>query len=267
MRLHFISGLPRSGSTLLAAILRQNPDFHAAMTSPVGALFSAMLRQMSAENEAAPFIDDDRRAAVLRGLFASYYEREGGLVFDTNRLWCAKMPALAALFPRAKVIACVRHVPWIFDSVERLHRKNALQPSKMFNFDAGGTVYQRCDAMNAPGGILGFAWNALREAWFGEQSDRLLVVRYDSLTSNPRRVLSAIHEFVGEPEFAYDFENVEYDAPEFDARLGAPGLHRVCGPVRRNERRTILPPDIFAKHAGNSFWAIPEQNCNNTRIV
>ena len=47
--IHFISGLPRSGSTLLAAILRQNPDFHAAMTSPVGALFSAMLRQMSAE--------------------------------------------------------------------------------------------------------------------------------------------------------------------------------------------------------------------------
>jgi sulfotransferase len=26
--IHFISGLPRSGSTLLAAILRQNPRFH-----------------------------------------------------------------------------------------------------------------------------------------------------------------------------------------------------------------------------------------------
>lgn len=33
---HFISGLPRSGSTLLAAILRQNPRFLAATTSPVG---------------------------------------------------------------------------------------------------------------------------------------------------------------------------------------------------------------------------------------
>jgi hypothetical protein len=39
---HFISGLPRSGSTLLAAILRQNPAFHAAMTSPVGALYMAL---------------------------------------------------------------------------------------------------------------------------------------------------------------------------------------------------------------------------------
>ncbi|MEG5055281.1 MULTISPECIES: sulfotransferase [unclassified Microcoleus] len=36
MKAHFISGLPRSGSTLLAALLRQNPRFHSAMTSPVG---------------------------------------------------------------------------------------------------------------------------------------------------------------------------------------------------------------------------------------
>ena len=47
-KLHFISGLPRSGSTLLAGILRQNPRFHAAMTGPVGALFGAMLNAMGA---------------------------------------------------------------------------------------------------------------------------------------------------------------------------------------------------------------------------
>ncbi|WP_333154680.1 sulfotransferase [Microcoleus sp. B9-D4] len=36
VRALFISGLPRSGSTLLAALLRQNPRFHSAMTSPIG---------------------------------------------------------------------------------------------------------------------------------------------------------------------------------------------------------------------------------------
>ncbi|MEM5734156.1 sulfotransferase, partial [Shewanella algae] len=37
-RFHFISGLPRSGSTLLSAILRQNPRFSAGMSSPVAML-------------------------------------------------------------------------------------------------------------------------------------------------------------------------------------------------------------------------------------
>ena len=36
---NFISGLPRSGSTLTAAILRQNPRFHAGMSSPIAGLF------------------------------------------------------------------------------------------------------------------------------------------------------------------------------------------------------------------------------------
>ena len=32
---YFISGLPRSGSILLSAILKQNPDFYADIASPV----------------------------------------------------------------------------------------------------------------------------------------------------------------------------------------------------------------------------------------
>ena len=60
-RLHFISGLPRSGSTLLAALLRQNPRFSAGMSSPVYNLFRPMLAETSARNEGAVFIDDDMR--------------------------------------------------------------------------------------------------------------------------------------------------------------------------------------------------------------
>jgi hypothetical protein len=49
--IHFSSELPRSGSTLLSAILRQNPRFHAGMTGPVGSLVDAMLRNMRMNNE------------------------------------------------------------------------------------------------------------------------------------------------------------------------------------------------------------------------
>ena len=50
-KFHFISGLPRSGSTLLSALLLQNPRFHAGMTSPVGTLLSGMLQQFGAGRE------------------------------------------------------------------------------------------------------------------------------------------------------------------------------------------------------------------------
>ena len=94
--IHFISGLPRSGSTLLAGILRQNPRFNAGMTSPLGSMYMALEKSMSRRNETAVFIDAEQRRNILTGLFTSYYAgvQADKVVFDTNRLWCAKLPAI-----------------------------------------------------------------------------------------------------------------------------------------------------------------------------
>jgi sulfotransferase len=268
--LHFISGLPRAGSTLLAALLRQNPAVHAGMTSPVGSLFTALLREMSQANESAVFLDDADRQAILRAMIGAYYrsQPQDRLVFDTNRLWCSKLPALAGLFPRARVICCVRHVPWIMDSIERLIRRNPFELSRIFNFEPGGTVYSRTEGLGCAAGMVGFAWNALREAWFGEEAGRLLVVTYETLTTAPQTVLDAVYDFIGAPRFAHDVNNVVYEeGREFDARMGTPGLHSlgraVCPPVRS----TILPPELFRKYEADSFWRDPGANPRGVPVI
>ena len=147
--LHFISGLPRSGSTLLAALLRQNPRFAAGMSSPVYPLFRSMLTETSARNEGSVFIDNDVRKRLLIGVFDAYYAEvaSGAVIFDTNRGWTTKLPAVADLFPDAKVICCVRNPAMILDSVESLIRRNAYELSGIFNFDSGGTVYSRVEGL------------------------------------------------------------------------------------------------------------------------
>ncbi len=256
--IHFISGLPRSGSTLLSALLRQNPRFSAGMTSPVGAIFNAMLGVTSARNEGSVFIEDEHRQRLLAACFDAYYAdiHPAQLVFDTNRLWTTKLPALVRLFPAAKVICCVRNPAWVIDSIENLIRHNAFELSGIFNFDPGGTVYSRVEALSKGDGMTGFAWNALREAVYGPQADRLILVRYESLTTNPLGTLAAIYHAIGEPLFAHDPENIEptYDMIEFDIRLGTPGLHHVGSAVRARKRPTVLPPDLFARFQGDAFW-------------
>jgi sulfotransferase len=267
--IHFISGLPRSGSTLFAAILGQNPRFHASMSSPVGSLAIALQRNMSNENDMAVFIDNDQRTTIMRSVFPAYYQatHPSKVVFDTNRLWCSKMPLIAHLFPRAKVIACVRRIPWIVDSIERLVRANKLEPSKMFGFEVGGTVYNRFDGLASSSGMVGFAYHALREAFYSDESDRLLLLSYESLTKNPKQALAEVYKFIDEPEFEHNFNDVTYDADEFDFRLGSPGLHRVSGPVRETSRATILPPDLFRRMEPDSFWLDPKTNLRNVKII
>lgn len=263
--IHFISGLPRAGSTLLSAILRQNPAFQAAMTSPVGALYMAVEGAMSRRNEAAVFLDADQRRALLRGVFSGYYHAAdpAALIFDTNRLWCARMAALADLFPAAKVICCVRPVPWIMDSIERQAQRNPFELSGLFGFEPGGTVYTRMARVAASDGLVGYALDALREACFGARSDRLILVDYETLTRAPEGAVGALYELLGLPHFVHDFEHVAYEADTFDAALGAPGLHRVEERVQWRPRPTVLPPDLFRRYQRDSFWLKPEPRLNH----
>lgn len=254
--IHFISGLPRSGSTLLAGILQQNPRFHAMMTSPVGTLYLAMLSAISRKNEASVFIDEAQKRELLQGVFGAYYHAIGTekVIFDTNRIWCTKLPALVQHFPQAKMICCVRNVSWIMDSIEGLIRRNVFDLSGIFGFDAGGTVYTRVNRLAVNDGMVGFALDALREAFFSEYSDRLILVDYEALARLPRATMELVYRFIGERWFEHDFDNVEYNADEFDLPIGSPGLHAVRRKVEFVERRTNLPPELFARFENDSFW-------------
>jgi sulfotransferase len=267
--IHFISGLPRSGSTLLAGILRQNPCFHAGMTSPVGSMYMALETAMSRRNETAVFIGEAQRRAVLKGLFPSYYEEihNQQLVFDTNRAWCTRLPALVQLFPNARVICCVRHIGWIMDSVERLVRRNAFELSGMFGFEPGGTVYTRVGRLASSDGLVGYALDALREAFFGEQASRLILLEYQALARAPRDTMRLLYDMLGEPFFEHDFDNVEYQAEDFDLALGARGLHTVRRKVEWVDRRTVLPPGLFERFANDMFWRSPEANIRDVPMI
>jgi len=255
--IHFISGLPRSGSTLLSAILRQNPKIHAGMTSPVGPVFNAALTAMGAENEFSVFFKEEQKRDILLGVFDGFYRHVDapGVVFDTNRMWTSRLAAVRKLLPEAKMICCVRNPAWVMDSVERLVRKNAFDVSRIFNnAQERSTVYTRADALLNPHRMIGFAWSALKEAYYSELSDMLLLVDYDLLASRPAEVLPLIYGFIGEEPFEHDFDNVEYQAEDFDSQLLAKGLHTVRGKVELKPRQTILPPDLFKRCQDLIFW-------------
>lgn len=257
-KIHFISGLPRSGSTLLSAILRQNPAFDAAMSSPVGTIFNACLTAMGPENEFSVFLTEQHKRDILMATFDAYYRDRGPdrLVFDTNRMWTSRLPALLQLFPGAKVICCVRNPGWVLDSVESLIRRNAFDVSRMFSNPAErSSVYARAEALLGRNRMIGSALTALKEAYWGNEAGALLLVDYDLLTARPQETMKLIYQFIGEPWFAHDFEHVEYQAEEFDTQMMAPGLHTVRGRVEYRSRRSILPPELFRQFADLAFWS------------
>lgn len=269
-RFHFISGLPRAGSTLLAAILNQNPRFRAGMTSPLADIMGVVMAEASSKNDFSFDVSDAQRVALLRGLVENFYsvQADAGVVFDTSRLWCSRMQLLDVLFPGVKVIACVRQLAWVLDSMERLVRRQPVSVSKVFRFDTNTTVYSRVEALTDPRGMVGFAYQATKDAFYGQHAqEHLMLLTYETLVRDPATAMRAVYRFLDEPWFEHDFDNVEYHADEFDARVGMPGLHTVRRKVEAIEHPPILPRDIFGRFANEAFWMEPKNNVNQVPIV
>ncbi len=262
-RFNFISGLPRSGSTLTGALLRQNPRFHAGMSSPIAALFDNLIAQVSAGTELSSMVNDTQRERLLRGLFENYYaDCEAEVIFDTNRAWTAQLPALMRVFPEARVICLVRDVAWIMDSLERQFRNNAFEHTRLFqSHGERSTVYTRLEALAGSNRLVGLPWHALMEACYSEFADRLVIIDYDLLVHQPARVFALIYQFLGEEPFGHDFDAVTFDAPDYDGQLGLQGLHRVHSKVAPRPRSSILPPDLFERYSKLNFWTQLSNSC------
>ena len=165
------------------------------------------------------------------------------------------MPLLKALFSQAKVIACVRDIPWVMDSLERRVRDNPYHFTRLFGPMNHGTVYSRVEMLMGHDAMVGRAWSGLKEAFYGDEAGALLVVEYEYLSRMPEKVLKLVYQFINEPWYeGHDFDNVHFDAPEFDEAMGISGLHKVRPKVEFTARRSILPPDLFKKYEGMDFW-------------
>jgi sulfotransferase len=254
----FISGLPRSGSTLLSAILRQNPEFYADISSPVQGLVTSTINVITG-SESNHLIDEDRRKHILKSIVNAYYESVSPkTVFDTSRGWTAKTALLKDLYPQTKIICCVRDLPWILDSFERIAAKNSLYGASFVVDETRQTVTTRCDALmdiKKEGPVI-------KPYYFLEEGlllnpDMIMLVEYESLCKKPESVMRELYGFINKPYYDHDFKNVEYDNEVFDKALNMKSLHTVRKEVTWQERPSILPKSVWDKYSGTDFWRKP----------
>lgn len=251
---YFISGLPRSGSTLLSGILKQNPEFYADITSPVSGIIQSTINGITG-SENNHNVNVERRKAVLTSIFDGYYSfTETPAIFDTSRGWTSQTPTLKALFPYTKILCCVRDIGWILDSFERISAKNPFHTNTLIPQEHNANVFSRCDAMmSKEGGIVMSVWALLHEG-YAMNPDMIKLIEYEDLCKNPEKTMRSIYEFIGKDYYEHDFDNVEYSNENFDLSCNLKDLHTVRRKVEWIERKSILPQDVWKKYSSMEFW-------------
>ena len=252
---HFISGLPRSGSTLLTAILNQNPKFSAGISNPL----ARFVRRIITESHSGPGYHlqcpESKQQKLIQQLVETYhYDIDREVCFNTNRGWTSLLPVLEQTHPESRVICCVRDIPEILNSFEKLFKQNPFAMSKLYTEDAAENVYTRSNSLMIPGGTVRFAYDSLKEAITGPQKHLLMIIEYKNLVTQPDIVMRALYNFIGESFFPHDYANLQSNWAEYDREIGLHGLHSVRPKLEYQPQEVILPPDIWQQFSDLEVW-------------
>lgn len=261
-KLHFVSGFPRSGSTLLCNLLNMNPDFHATPTSPTIDMVMQM-RKVFSHNPSYKNVNRLKEAGRFKAGVQAYlqaYYQDKRVVFDKNRGWVNKLPIIDRIMDNqeSKVIFCYRNPVEVFQSIESQYQRTIMMenPDEINNDLAFTTLFNRVETFIGQNFTLMSTPVALLEdALTQGHGSRILIVRYDRLCSEPQKVLNMIHEFVGEPKVNYDFSQLKQTTFENDAAYNYKFMHRIReGEVKYSPTQINLPKEAVNRIEKRFEW-------------
>ena len=245
--LHFLSGIPRSGSTVLAAILNQNPMTHVSTTSGLVHALDGLANTWHSAgllNENDP--ERTKLAQTMRGAIDAFYEDEPApVIIDKSRGWpiAQIMAAMSqVLGKQPKIIATVRSVPDCAASFIRVAK-----PENLDEFMYSGQLMDHLKA----------AYISLQNG-YNFAPENFLFVEYEDLLADPKAQLARIHTFLELPDFTYDFDNIDGSTvAEDDENLhGHAGMHDVKPKLEAQHKQD--PKDLLKSHYSSfcqpEFW-------------
>ena len=247
--LHFLSGLPRSGSTVLASILNQNPDVYVTPTSPM--LNVAVKMQEAWRDDPtvkANYYEEQARNITKAILPAFWQHRPEPIIIDKGRGWAKNMPTANALFEKKiKVIVVERDLPSIMASWLTIIRKQ-----KDCFIDQ--TIMRKGFPPTDENRMAEMWFDMVRDCMEGTQQikrdvpDQIVVIKYDDLMTDPKLQLQRIEDFLELPKFSYDFENIQNDTVDDDlVAWGFDGLHTIRPKLEKTARdpKEILGDELY----------------------
>jgi len=238
-RFFFMAGLPRTGSTVLSAILSQNPKIHSGPASPVCPIMRDLTLGFSEGSfmEMAVANRPNFHSEVVGNVPHLYYKDvRKPFIVDKSRDWLhpRNMDLIRTyMSPTPQVLVLLRDKEAIIESFTNLWKKNGVPRKRMKALvdDATWRVSFYCDEIIP----TVKAWqevingNSVHRGDSDCTSDQFLFIEYDKFVDDPTETLAGIYRFFRLEPYTHDFDDISADEIENDAVIGPEwaGLHKV----------------------------------------
>jgi sulfotransferase len=261
---HFLAGLPRSGNTLLSALLNQNPDIYSTPLSPLPTLLWNFANDADNMEQVNRNVENKIRTEIfMSSFFDNYYkEIEKPVVIDREKAWGtpANLGVLKKhITPTPKIIFTVRDILEIIASfvkmdAQYLNNEAVNQGYFMSNYRSPKDLV--CEHMMAPNSDISKGLLSLSSAFYPENAGIFHIVEYNDLVINPEETMNKIYDFLELPHYEHNFSKIEKIETDNDEVLGLPkDLHEIRKSLSQSSTSLdILSDYIRHKYSNMEFW-------------
>ena len=219
-----LSGLPRTGSTLLSALLSQNPAIHSEGNSAVCQLMWEMCQSITNCKEQ---LQANNKEPLVQPFIANiphfYYKNiSETIVVDKCRSWTHEpnlQLARVCIDPNMKVIVLERPIIEIVESFARLYEKNGFKGQELQD-----KLNKLLEPKSEP---IMRSIQGIQYAKKNNSVETFLFIKYNDFVTDPAKTIDRIYEFCGWTRFSHDFDNVICKYPENDVIYELKGQHEI----------------------------------------
>lgn len=260
--IHFLAGLPRTGSTLLGSLLGQNPNIHVTPTSPLYPLLVDTNESFNRLSLQYTFDFESVSDRVYKSLVHSVYaDIKQPIIFDKHRGWPKNIPAIKSYINDSPVIiATVRPIAEIITSYIVLANKD---PHNFID-----THLRRDGKYISNEARADLLWNFYMKSAYEHLQiglkdfpENILLVEYDDIIYTPHAVLNRIYSTCKINHFKHHITNIKnFCKEDKDEGWGMKDLHTIRPALSKQSQdpEKFLP--IEAINYFNQF-NIKDQQC------
>jgi sulfotransferase len=236
--LFFLSGLARSGSTLLGSLLSQHPEIHTTPTSPLADLLCVLDKAFDMSDIQYTYDKPKVQYNTYNAILSNFYNHiPKKYILDKHRGWPRNVLSTEKFLDNeVKIVATYRPIPEVLTSFITLIDK-----------DENNFIDDRLKNDNLPittDNRLEYLWrfytsDVYESLIYGlrHHREKIHLVEYNNLIKDPEKELNSIYEFLNIEPHKHDFSNIlNTCAEEKDNEWGLKNLHKIRPKLERKSR-------------------------------
>jgi sulfotransferase len=261
---YFLTGMPRSGNTLLSALLNQNPKFYSSPLSPISEHIYQLDLTLTSETGLRNKENYLRTENILNQYVDLYYsDVNKDIVFDRQKNWTTPKNMeniIKYINPKPKIIFTVRDYLEVLASTTSLSYNEIEQQMNQLNLNMSHNMHRFdkiAEYLSFPNMAMDLSMLSIRTALLPEYRDFVHFVEYDDLVKNTEKTLQGIYDFLGEDAFEHDLENIKKVEVDNDLALTHnPKTHLVHSEIvpSSTNPRDFFTDFIINKYSGMNIW-------------